>query len=194
MRKLIEATHVSLGGEVGTNRWAFPYLDEDHQRYSSALLAEADALLLGRKTYEAFSVSYPRMETDAPGDMGDFVRRMNRIPKYVATTTLTEFTWNAHPLDGDVVDAIQKLKAQPGGSLLKFGTGMLDPLLLEHRLVDEYHFWLTPAAVPATVQPLFDGVEGAPPLELQQATPFRSGVVALRYAPARGDSPARDAG
>lgn len=191
MRKLIEATHVSLGGEVGTNQWAFPYLDEDHQHYSSALLAEADALLLGRKTYEAFSASYPSMETNTHDDMGDFIRRMNRIPKYVATTTLTEFTWNARPLDDDIVEAIQKLKAQTGGNLLKFGTGMLDPLLLEYRLVDEYHFWLTPVAVPAAVQPLFKGVQGAPPLELQQATPFRSGVVALRYAPAYDDSPTR---
>lgn len=189
MRKLIEATHVSLGGEVGTLDWAFAYLDEEHQRYSSALLAEADALLLGRKTYEAFSVSYPSMEAKARGALGEFVRRMNRIPKYVATTTLTELTWNAQPLHGDPIDAIRALKAQPGGTLLKFGTGMLDPLLLEHRLVDEYHFWLTPVAAPATVQPLFEGVHGAPPLELEKATPFRSGVIALQYVPPRDTLP-----
>lgn len=189
MRKLIEATHVSLGGEVGTLDWAFPYLDEDHQRYSSALLAEADALLLGRKTYEAFSVSYPSMEATTKGALSEFVHRMNRIPKYIATTTLSEFTWNAQPLQGDLIDAIRALKAQPGGALLKFGTGVLDPLLLEHRLVDEYHFWLTPVAAPATVQPLFDGVNGAPPLELQQATPFRSGVIVLQYAPSRSTLP-----
>ena len=58
MRKLIESTHVSLGGEIGSPQdWAFPYLDDEHMRYATALLAEADALLLGRRTYEGLSAA-----------------------------------------------------------------------------------------------------------------------------------------
>jgi dihydrofolate reductase len=58
MRKLIESTHVALGGEIDPVDWAFPYLDDEHERYASALLNEADALLLGRKTYEGLSPRY----------------------------------------------------------------------------------------------------------------------------------------
>jgi dihydrofolate reductase len=183
MRQLIEATHTSLGGEVGAIDWAFPYLDEDHNRYVHELLVSADALLLGRRTYEGLSAAYPQMEATATGVFADFVHMMNALPKYVATTTLTELAWNAQPIDGDIIEAVRKLKACPGKNIIKFGTGPMDVLLLEHRLVDEYHFWLTPVAVPAAEQPLFQGVRGAPPLALQGITQFASGVLAIRYSP-----------
>ena len=65
MRKLIESTHVSLGGEIGSPQdWAFPYLDDEHARYATALLAEADALLLGRRTYEGLSAGYTAMPSN----------------------------------------------------------------------------------------------------------------------------------
>ena len=183
MRKLIEATHVSLGGEVGSLDWAFAYLDEEHNRYSRDLLASADALLLGRKTYEGLSVAYPPMEATAEGVFGDFVHRMNTIPKHVATTTLTDLDWNAEPIAGDFVEFVRTLKAQPGKNIIKYGTGPLDALLLEHNLVDEYHFWLAPVAVGSVKQHLFEDISGAPQLTLLGLTQFGSGVVALRYAP-----------
>jgi dihydrofolate reductase len=69
---------------------------------------------------------------------------MNTIPKHVATRTLTEVKWNATLLQGDAVDAVRKLKEQAGG-ILKIGTGgSFSRTLLEHRLVDEYPFWLFP--------------------------------------------------
>jgi hypothetical protein len=81
MSKLIEATHVSLGGEVGTE-WARPYLDDQHARYASELLTAADALLLGRLTYEGLSVAYTGMAQQAPpGVPTEFIDRMNHIPK-----------------------------------------------------------------------------------------------------------------
>ncbi len=185
MRKLIEATHVSLGGEVGAIEWALPYLDDEHRQYVDELLASADALVLGRKTYEGLSVAYPPMEATAEGAFLDYVRRINTLPKYVVTRSATSLDWNAQPLHGEVVESLRALKSRRGGNLVKFGTGPLDALLLEHRLVDEYHFWLTPVAVPATLQPLFEGMRNAPALELLGARTFRSGVVALRYAPPR---------
>jgi hypothetical protein len=66
MGKLVETTHVTLGGEVGSNDWAFPYLDEQHVRYNKQLLTEAGALLLGRHTYEHLSIAYTRMADEAP--------------------------------------------------------------------------------------------------------------------------------
>jgi len=113
MRKLIESTHVSLGGEIGSPQdWAFPYLDDEHMQYATALLAEADALLLGRRTYEGLSAAYTAMASNP------FVDRMNSIPKYVASRTLTEVGWqNSHLLGPDVPAAVAKLRAEPGGEI-----------------------------------------------------------------------------
>jgi riboflavin biosynthesis pyrimidine reductase len=70
---------------------------------------------------------------------------MNTIPKCVASTTLKQTAWNATPHRGDVVESMAELKEQPGGTVLKIGTGgPLSRTLLKHRLVDEYLFWLAP--------------------------------------------------
>jgi dihydrofolate reductase len=183
MRKLIEVTHVSLGGEVGAIDWAFPYLDDEHNRYSRDLIETADALLLGRQTYEGLSAAYPGMEPTAEGVFGDFVRRMNTIRKHVATTTLTRLEWNAEPITGDFVEFVKNLKAQPGKNIIKYGTGPLDRLLLENTLVDEYHFLLAPVAVGSVKQHLFEGIDGTVPLTLLGLTRFDNGVLVLRYAP-----------
>jgi dihydrofolate reductase len=179
MRKLIESTHVSLGGEIGSPQdWAFPYLDDEHGRYATGLLDGADALLLGRKTYQGLSAAYPAM---APSP---FVDRMNSIPKYVASTTLTQTTWNASIIPGDVAGFVADLKRQPGGSIVKYGNGPLDRILMENNLVDEFHLLLTPVAVGAG-QHMFEQIEGAPRLSLADVRRFASGVLVLVYTPAR---------
>ncbi len=104
MSKLVEATHVTLGGEIGSpDAWARSYLDDEHARYADKLLTVADALLLGRLTYEGLSVAYTGMAKEAPpGAPSEFIDRMNRIPKFVASRTLRETTWNATVIDDDV--------------------------------------------------------------------------------------------
>ena len=121
MRTLIESTFVSLGGDIGApQEWGAPYLfGAEQDEYSRALLFGADALLLGRKTYEGLSAGYTAMAAGEPGPMADFVAAMNAIPKYVASTTLTSVGWNAALLGPDVAAAVAELKRQPGGYLLK---------------------------------------------------------------------------
>jgi dihydrofolate reductase len=178
MRKLIESTHVALGGEIGSPQdWAFPYLDDEHLRYATALLADADALLLGRRTYEGLSAAYPAM---APSP---FVDRMNSIPKFVASTTLSETTWNATVIPGDVAEFVADLKRQPGGAIVKYGNGPLDRVLMANNLVDEFHLLLTPVAV-GSGRHLFEEIEGAPQLSLADVRRFASGVLVLVYTPA----------
>jgi dihydrofolate reductase len=177
MRKLVESTHVSLGGEIGSPQdWALPYLNDEHMEYATNLLFSADALLLGRRTYEGLSAAYPAM------DPNEFVVRMNRVPKYVASTTLRDATWNATVIEGDVATFVADLKRQPGASILKYGTGRLDSTLLEHNLVDEFHFLLTPAAV-GRGQHLFEDIDTPPQLILVDMTRFKNGVVVLVYTP-----------
>jgi len=184
MRRLIESTHVSLGGEVGSpQEWAFPYLNEEHNDYAKGLLFTADALLLGRVTYEGLSAAYPSMTAGETGAPNDFIDRMNSIPKYVASTTLRETTWNATVIEGEVASFVADLKKRPGGNIIKYGNGALDATLMEHGLIDEFHLVLAPVAV-GRGKHLFEGIDAAPALNLADVTRFSNGVVLLVYTPA----------
>lgn len=177
MRKLIESTHVALGGQVDSlDNWVFPYLDDEHTRYATDLLAGADALLLGRRTYEGLAASYTAM---APNP---FVDRMNAIPKHVASRTLTEASWNASVIPGDVAGFVADLKRQPGGAIVKYGNGPLDQALMENNLIDEFHLLLTPVAA-GSGQHMFEEIQGAPQLSLADVKRFGSGVLVLVYTP-----------
>jgi dihydrofolate reductase len=176
MRKLIESTFVALDGTISEpQRWSPPYWDDEHAGYASELLFSSDALLLGRKTYEGFAQSWPARSGDP------FTDRINSMPKYVASRTLTEATWNARILGDDVVAEIAQLKEQDGQNLLKFGTGEFSQTLIKANLVDEYHFWLFPV-VAGTGARLFEGLD-LTHLNLVDTTRFRSGIVVLKYAP-----------
>lgn len=183
MRKLIESTHVSLGGEIGSpQEWAFPYLDEEHRDYALRLLFGADALLLGRVTYEGLSAAYPTMKSGNPGAPIEFIDRMNSIPKYIASRTLRETTWNATVIEGDVTSFVADLKQQPGDNIVKYGNGSLDATLMEAGLIDEFHLLFTPVAV-GRGQHLFEEIENAPALHLADVTRFNNGVLLLVYTP-----------
>jgi dihydrofolate reductase len=176
MRKLIESTHVALGGQADPLDWAFPYLDDDHTRYATELLDSADVLLLGRRTYEGLSAAYQAMASSP------FVDRMNSIPKFVASTTLSEASWNATVIPGDVAGFVADLKRQPGGSIVKYGNGPLDQVLMASNLIDEFHLILTPVAA-GSGRHLFEEVHGAPHLSLADVRRFESGVLVLIYTP-----------
>src|SRR5207247_1385565 len=81
------------------------------------------------------------------GVPNDFIQRMNSIPKYVASKTLRETTWNAKVIEGDVATFVASLKLEPGGNIVKYGNGRLDATLMEHGLIDEFHLLVTPVAV-----------------------------------------------
>jgi dihydrofolate reductase len=181
MGKLIESTLVTVGGDIGApDKWGAPFMDDEYKAYSTKLLANADALLLGRKTYEHFAQAYPAMAKGSAMAESGFIQRMNEIPKYIASRSLRELTWNASLLDGDAARAVEAIKTKPHGNLLKFGTGELDRALLEHRLVDELHLWIHPVAV-GKAQRLFDGIVDMLQLELQDVHRFKSGIVVLVY-------------
>src|ERR1700760_3130751 len=185
MGKLVEMTHVSLGGQIDElEEWALPFLDEQHNRYSLRLLQEADAILLGRVTFEGMSDAYLRMAEQAPhGTPIEFITRMNEIRKSAATPALARAsTWNASRIDGDVAEFVSGLKDDRDMNLVKYGTGMLDATLIEHGLIDEFHLSLTPVAA-GHGERLFAHIDAAPRLELMEVNRFDSGVLALVYTP-----------
>jgi dihydrofolate reductase len=174
MRKLVESTFVTLDGVISSpQEWGPPYWDDEHATYARDLLFAADALLLGRETYEGFAQAWPSRTGDEYSD------RINSLPKYVASTTLQETTWNATLIRGDIAGEVATLKQQPGQNILKFGTGVLDRTLMQHNLVDEFHFWLFPVAA-GSGQRLFDGIDTTH-LKLRDTTRFSTGIVVLVY-------------
>jgi len=176
MRKLVESTFVTLDGVIeNPHHWSPPYWDDEHTAYAGKLLFASDALLLGRATYEGFAQAWPARSGD------EYTDKINAMPKHVASRTLTEATWNATIIEGDVAEAVAQLKDQDGDDLLKFGTGELDRTLLEHGLLDELHFWIFPVLA-GSGQRLIDGVD-VTHLELIDSTRFGSGIVVNTYAP-----------
>jgi dihydrofolate reductase len=176
MRKLVESTFVTLDGVISDPQvWGSPYWDEEHNAYATKLLFAADALLLGRATYEGFVQAWPSRTGD------DYSDRINAMPKYVASRTLKEATWNSTILGGDVAEEVAQLKAEPGENILKFGTGELDRTLIANGLIDELHLWVFPVLA-GSGQTLIEGIEPTH-LELVETTPFASGIVVHVYAP-----------
>jgi dihydrofolate reductase len=175
MRKLIESTLVSLDGVIeAPERWAT--FDDEATELSMQELDNYDAFVMGRVTYERF-----RDNWGAGGN--PYFDRIGAMPKYVASRTLSEVTWNATLLGPDIVRAIQNLKAQPGKDLIKYGNSRLDATLLRAQLVDELRVWVMPVVV-GSGQRIFEDVEASSlKLTLTDVRKLRNGSVVLTYIP-----------
>ena len=175
MRKLIESTLVSLDGVIESpERWAT--FDDEASELSMQELDNYDAFVMGRVTYERF-----RDNWGAGGN--PYFDRIGAMPKYVASRSLDDVTWNATLLGPDIVTAIQDLKAQPGKDLIKYGTSRLDATLLGAGLVDELRVWVMPVVV-GSGQRIFEDVEPSSlTLNLTDVRRLRNGSVVLTYIP-----------
>jgi dihydrofolate reductase len=162
--------------------------DEELHRYWAEKLAEADALLFGRVTYEMMESAWRLPATGAkPAWMADwmepFARTIDAAKKYVVSSTLDRVDWNAELVRGDLGQAVQQLKQEPGKGL--FTGGVTLPLALaELGLIDEYEFVVHPR-VAGHGPTLFAGLSKHLDLKLVSRLEFGSGAVALRYEPRR---------
>jgi dihydrofolate reductase len=142
---------------------------------------KTEALLLGRKTYEIFARSWGVWDENAEGLQGELTRRYNRIPKYVASRTLTEVPWkNSQLLGRDVPAAVVKLRAEPGGEIRVWGSTELVRTLAEHDLVDEYRLAVYPLVLGSGKKLFSDGFALAR-LTLAETRALRSGVLVNTY-------------
>ena len=162
------------------------FSSSEEQAFQTERLFAADALLLGRKTYEKLSHAYLNMAKVGEGAPMDFVSRMNSIQKHVASRTLDQATWNATVIRGEVVDEIHKLKNHPSNDIIKYGTGSLDRVLLENKLLDVLCIILHPFVLGHGTH-LLEGLGITKHLMLSDVKRFSSGTVALDYVP-RNDS------
>ena len=175
MRDIISSTFVSLDGVVNhMDKWHFDYVDDESNALAMEQLRAADAMLMGRKTYEVYAGAWP-------GRGGEYAEAINAIPKYVASTTLADPAWhNTTVLDGDLLEAVRKLRAQDGSSILMHGYGPVAKALLQADLLTELHLWVHPhlAGVGAEGDLLIhQGLNKK--LELTATRTLNSGVVVL---------------
>jgi dihydrofolate reductase len=177
MGKIVAVEYVTLDGVFEEPAWSGPYFNDELGKWQEANLNEADALLLGRKTYEGFKAAWPGME-EATGDFG---KRMNSMPKHVATTTLTEPEWNATFIQGDVTEAVAKLRTEPGALFIN-GSASLVNLLTRHNLIDEYRIMVYPVVVGEGRKLWDEGTKVA--LKLDRTFTTTTGVEVLTYLPA----------
>ncbi len=191
MRKVIVSEFVSLdgviddpGGGDGTERggWSFRFdRGDEGNRFKLEELAAADALLLGRKTYEGFAAAWPQMEEQT----GEYGAWMNGYPKHVASRTLQEpLEWkNSTLIKGDVAEEVSGLKRQEGKDILVFGSGELARTLLEHELVDEWRLMVFPVVI-GEGKRLFGDTRETKTLRLVDTKPVGpDGVIILTYGP-----------
>ena len=176
MRKVVVSEFVSLDGIMENPAWTFPYWNDEIADFKRAETNAADALLLGRQTYQEFAAAWPT-STDEGAPY------FNSVLKYAVSTTLDKGEWNnSHIIKGNAVEEITKLKGQPGKDLLVYGSATLIQTLIANNLVDQYNLLVYPVVIGKGKRLFQDGTETK--LKLVQSKGFSSGVVAMVYQPA----------
>lgn len=181
MRKLIVTEYLTLDGVFDEpGHWSFEYFNDEAMQYKRDELFSSDVQLLGRVTYEGFAKAWPTMP-----DTGDFGERMNSMPKYVVSTTLTNAEWqNSTIISKNVAEEIKKLKDQSGQNILVAGSGKLVHTLMQNDLVDEFRFMIHPLILGSGKRLFSEGTEKCK-LTLVETRAFKSGIVVLHYHPDR---------
>jgi len=182
MRPLRYSINVTLDGRCDHR---VMIADEDLHRHAAENLAQADALLLGRITYEMMVAGWrePVPAGARPAWMEPFARTMNAARKYVVSSTLDRVDWNAELVRGDLETAVRRLKQEPGRGLLVGGV-TLPMALAERGLIDEYELVVHPR-VAGHGPTLFAGLSKIIDLRLVRQAEFGSGVTAMLYVPRR---------
>ncbi|WP_199442111.1 dihydrofolate reductase family protein [Umezawaea beigongshangensis] len=156
--------------------WVVPHVDEVMMRRMADTVDRADALLLGRRTYDVFAASWPL--TGAEDLMGS---KLNSMPKHVASRTLDTVSWqNSTLLTGDVAEAVAELKRSGDGEIQVHGSGELVQTLLAHDLVDEFQLLVFPVVL-GSGKRLFGRGSAPTGLALRESTTSSTGVVISTY-------------
>ncbi|WP_327002294.1 dihydrofolate reductase family protein [Dactylosporangium sp. NBC_01737] len=180
MRKLINSTYITLDGIIENPMWTMPYFDDEAAAFAGAQTEEADALLMGRATYDGMSAAWPSRDESDPTTGAAY---FNHVKKYVASTALTDPAWNnTEVLQGDLVEEVTKLKAQDGKGILQYGYGTVTAQLISAGLVDEVRFWICPVLEggDSLTTPLKDFKTS---FDLVDTKVMKSGVIIASYRP-----------
>jgi dihydrofolate reductase len=187
MGKIALSQHTSLDGVMQSpgptdvpfkyRGWIFDFdAGPEGERFQLEQARSSEALLLGRVTYEAMHAAWPTTE-------GEFADRLNELPKYVVSSTLTDLPWNATVLGDDWAQEVAKLRNELDGDIVVYGSRRVSQSLIEMGLVDELRLMVYPVVLGAGDR-LFGDTRDKIPMRLVESRPFEGGVVNMIYAPA----------
>ncbi len=181
MRRIVAGLFMSLDGVVeSSGKWGFQYATDEMWKAVAAGIAQADAILLGRRTYLEFAELWPGQSSDVP--MADF---LNNTPKFVVSSTLDALKWQpATLIKGDLVSELTRLKEQPGKNIQVPGSPTLVRSLLRDGLLDELSLSICPIVVGSGMR-LFDGLTDQIRLKLVHSTTLSTGLLGVTYQPER---------
>jgi dihydrofolate reductase len=180
MRKIINSTYISLDGVIEEpHLWPPSTGDDDGTglKIQTELLESCDAVLMGRRTYEGFAPVWPTRSGDPYSD------RINTMRKYVVSSTLRDPEWNnTTVISDDPVEAIRRLKSEPGEHMVQYGFGPLSHALMEAGLLDELRLWVHPLFVGSRAPEGLIYREGSATIfEHLDSVTLTSGIVVLTY-------------
>ena len=190
MRRVVVTEFISVDGVIEApgggedfdrGGWAFQFdRGDEGNKFKLDELFEADAQLLGRRTYEGFAAAWP----NRPDDEAGFTQKMNGMQKYVVSNTLEDPSWqNTTVLGGNAAEAVRRLKEDGDGVLLIAGSAQLVQALTDAGLVDEYRLMVFPLVIGAGKR-LFADTSAPTALKLVESKPVGDdGVVIQRYVP-----------
>jgi dihydrofolate reductase len=183
-RKIIATDYISLDGVIqdpvgmersGLGDWTGPFSrGPEGDEFKHEELMRADALIFGRLTYDGFAAVWPLVKDS-------FAERMNSLPKYVASRTLTNATWNNTTIIGsDLIGEVRSLKERPGGDMLIYGSASIVHALMPQELVDEFRLMVYPTVLGRGKRLFPPGTQSV--MTLAECRTFNDGIVLLRYA------------
>jgi dihydrofolate reductase len=190
MGTIIVSENISLDGVIedprgeeslGRGDWFAWISEKDREQWAQVLIAEllaAEAVLLGRRSYEYFAARYPSRS-------GELAHRLNSIPKYVMSATLQDPQWtNSAVLKGHVVNEVSTLKQTLNGEIVVYASGQLAHALIEHDLVDELRLMIFPFVVGAGER-LYSDTSSVKPMHLVDSRTVGDGLALLTYRSVR---------
>lgn len=184
MAKITSSMFMAVDGVVDPmiGNWHFPYFNDEMGQAVEGT-HDADVFLFGRVTYDSFAGAWPEREA-AGEDDADMAKHLGDVRKIVVSRTPLEFSWrNSEQLEGDLLEAVAKLKADPSiGRIALSGSVSIVRQLLAAGLLDELHLFVHPAVAGSGLR-LFDDDGPEQPLRLLSSQPFATGVLYVVYAP-----------
>ena len=186
MRKIIVTEFITLDGVIeapGGNEtphphggWQFKYSSPETGKYKIDELANVDALLLGKNTYDLFAGFWPNQTG------GEFADPINQLPKYIVSRSLQKAEWNNSHILRDVAGDVAALKKSDGGDILVYGSATLVKALLHHDLIDELRLMVYPLSIGGGLR-LFDDNRELKKFALKHSRATDNGVLILEYQP-----------
>ena len=182
MRRVVAGLFMSLDGVVeAPGEWGFQYMNDEMVQGIAEGIAQADAVLLGRRTYQQFAKMWPGVGSEVP--MADF---LNNSHKYVVSASLDALDWGpASLVTGNLPEELTKLKRQPGKNIQIPGSPTLVSALLRDGLLDELSLSICPIVVGKGMR-LFENITDHVPLHLVESTALSTGAVGVTYQPVSG--------